>query len=90
MRQEQGFMAEHRAASLPAFKKAVKGEPRRSTKEVAALFGVERSTIIMRVRSGNFPKPDFVTGYGTARPTYYWKCSTLLAEAARRGLKIEV
>ena len=88
MRQEQGFMAAHRAAPIPCIKKAVKGEPSRSTKEVAALFGVERVTIIMRVRNGTFPKPDFVTN--SKRPTYYWHRSTLLAEAARRGLKIEV
>jgi hypothetical protein len=88
MRKEKGFMAEHRAAPILCIKKAVNGEPSRSTKEVAALFGVERSTIIKRVRSGNFPKPDFVTN--SKRPTYYWTRSTLLAEAARRGLKIEV
>ena len=88
MRQERGFMAKTVAASFTCPKKSVKGEPSRSTKEVAALFGVERMTIIMRVRNGTFPKPDFVTN--SKRPTYYWHRSTLLAEAARRGLKIEV
>ena len=88
MRQERGFMAKEVSAPIRCIKKAVKGEPSRSTKEVAALFGVERMTIIMRVRNGTFPKPDFVTN--SKRPTYYWHRSTLLAEAARRGLKIEV
>lgn len=90
MRQEQGFMAEHRAAPIPCIKKAVKGEPSRSTKEVAEIFGVARTTIITRVRRGIFPKPDFVVNYERSRPTYYWHVSTLLAEAKRRGLKIEV
>jgi hypothetical protein len=90
MRKEQGFMAKEVAAPILCIKKAVKSEPSRSTKEVAEIFGVARTTIIMRVRRGIFPKPDFVVNYERSRPTYYWRVSTLLAEAKRRGLKIEV
>lgn len=90
MRHEQGFMAEARALPTNSFKKPKSGEPSRSTKEVAELFGLSLTGVISGARRGCFPKPDFVINYGHKRPRYFWKRSTLLAEAQRRGLKIEV
>lgn len=90
MRHEHGFMVKERALPTSSIKKLESGEPSRSTKEVAELFGLSLTGVISGARRGCFPKPDFVINYGHKRPRYFWKRSTLLAEAQRRGLKIEV